>query len=87
MRNGTLRDPSALAFGKSEEFLAYESLPPDLRAVVREAPFDVSVSNILANAAVMREIVLRGPDAGEWLREQFNRVYREKIMPQALKSA
>lgn len=87
MRNGTLKDPSALAFDKSEEFLAYESLPPDLRAVVREAPFDVSVCNFIANSAVMAEIRARGPNAGDWLREQFNRVYREKIMPQALKSA
>lgn len=61
------------------EMSYYDRLTPELRKVIRDAPFDVSVADILNNSAVMREIERRGDQAPKWLEEQLLLTYRRKI--------
>lgn len=86
-RNGTQHKQEMLKFSKEEELAAYELLPSDLREVVRNAPFAVSVCDMLANAAVVRELQSQGDNAAKWLSENLETVYRTKILPQALKKS
>lgn len=68
-----------VAYPKAREMLDYDQLPASLRAVVRSAPFDVSVSDMLGNTAVMRRLAELGEAAPAWLSEQLLRTYRTKI--------
>jgi hypothetical protein len=76
MRNGTQTN-KLIPFSKHEEMLVYDELPPDIREVLREAPFDVSVCDMLTNSAVVQALERNGP---EWLREQLVVVYRRKFV-------
>ena len=78
-RNGTQSGADMPDYTKVQEMAAYDSFPEALRKVIREAPFDVSVSDMQNNRAVMDELDRRGADAPQWLAEQLQLAYRRKI--------
>jgi hypothetical protein len=84
LRNGTEQREGYIAPPKELELFSFDLFPPELRAVIRDAPFDVSAADMVANRLVMSELEKRGADAPTWLKEQLEKVYRERILPAAL---
>lgn len=85
--NASYTDPGMLDHSKAAEFAAFESLPEDIRQVIREAPFDVSAADMIRNRAVMDHMIKMGEHAAGWLKDALAESYRNKILPQALISA
>ncbi|WNL50750.1 hypothetical protein RPALISO_163 [Ruegeria phage RpAliso] len=75
------KNPDMKIFTTNTEFLAYDLMPEDIRAVLRDAPFNVSAADMRDNPLVMEALRERG--AG-WLKEQLEQTYREKIVPPAM---
>lgn len=75
-RNGT-QTGYTVPYTQRQEMAVYDELPPEIREVIREAPFDVSVCDMLDNSAVVKALEQNGPD---WLREQLVAVYRRKLV-------
>lgn len=69
---------------KEFELFSFDLLPPELRAVIRDAPFDVSAADMVNNRLVMSELERQGDNAATWLKGRLEQVYRERILPSAL---
>lgn len=80
IRNGTQTGAEMPDYTKAAEMLAFDSFPPALRDVLREAPFSVSAADMKNNAAVMQAIKDQGANAPTWLAQQLIHAYRKKIL-------
>ena len=79
MSNNTTQT-DAPSYPPSMEFYAYETLPPQVRKVIQEAPFNVGVADFVNNRQVMAVFHELGPDKfAEWLKGMLVKVYREKL--------
>lgn len=79
-RNATQTHADMPDYTKQQEMTAYDQLTPELRAVLQEAPFNMSAADMLSNHAVMSAIRSYGADAPTWLSEQLWLTYRNKIL-------
>jgi hypothetical protein len=72
-------DPNIPKFSSELEWAAFDSLPPEMREVIRTAPFEVSVAEMMWNRAVVRALEQQGANAPTWLSEQLSLTYRKKF--------
>lgn len=79
MANRSTVSPGMPDYPVTLEMASYDRLTPELRHVIREAPFNVSVADMMNNPLVMHEIRDRGEGASEWLEAQLLLAYRRNI--------
>lgn len=79
-RNGTQTDADMPDYSKRQEMDAYDAMPPELRDVMKDAPFSVSAADMRANSAVMAALESKGASGPAWLSEQLILTYRQKIL-------
>ena len=80
MRNGTHVNHEQVNHSKAAEFAAYDTLHPEERRVLREAPFDVSVVDLLRfERAMERRRSMAPTQFADWLEDQLLQAYRRKF--------
>lgn len=59
-----------------DEMAAYDALPSDLRAVLQDAPMNISVVNFMGKPHI-RAALAEAPDPATFLKEGIERSYRQ----------